>query len=86
MKQNLRAKFKEIEVVAIVELAAKAYQSTKHFNYFMNKIQKIDERVTKYLQDARYNKWARYHFDGLRYSIMTTNIAKSMNFIFKNPR
>ncbi|KAH9770671.1 SWIM-type domain-containing protein [Citrus sinensis] len=85
LKQNLRAKFKEIEVGAIVELAAKAYRP-QHFNYFMNEIQKVDERVVKYLQDAGYEKWAHSHFDGLRYSIMTTNIAESMNYVLKNPR
>ncbi|KAH9783654.1 SWIM-type domain-containing protein [Citrus sinensis] len=85
LKQNLRAKFKEIEVGAIVELAAKTYRP-QHFNYFMNEIQKVDERVVKYLQDAGYEKWARCHFDGLRYSIMTTNIAESMNSVLKNPR
>ena len=52
----------------------------------MNEIQKVDERVVKYLQDAGYEKWARSHFDGLRYSIMTTNIVESMNSVLKNPQ
>ena len=85
LKQNLRAKFKEIDVYAIVELAAKAYRP-QHFHYFMNEIEKVDERVVKYLQDAGYEKWARSHFDGLRYNIMTTNIIESMNSILKNTR
>ena len=52
----------------------------------MNEIQKVDERVAKYLQDVGYSKWARSHFDGLHYNIMTTNIAESMNSVLKNPR
>ena len=72
LKLNLRAKFKEIEVGEIVELAVKAYRP-QHFNYFMIEIEKVDERVAKCLQDRGYEKMACFYFDGLRYSIMTTN-------------
>lgn len=37
LKQNLRVKFKEIQVGAIVELVARFIDHNK-FNYFMNKI------------------------------------------------
>ncbi|KAH9658494.1 SWIM-type domain-containing protein [Citrus sinensis] len=88
LKQNLRAKFKEIEVGAIVELAAKAYRP-QHFNYFMNEIQKVDERVVKYLQDAgreeavnchtRLTKWAEKELltkseNSRTYKVVTLNM------------
>ena len=48
LKLNVRAKFKEIEVGAIVELAIKTYRP-QHFNYFMIEIKNVDEKVTKCL-------------------------------------
>ena len=44
LKQNLCAKFKEIELNAIVKLVAKAHRS-QQFNYFTNEIQKVNERL-----------------------------------------
>lgn len=54
LKQNLCAKFKEIELNAIVELIAKAYRS-QQFNYVTNKIQKVNERMQNIfmMQDMR---------------------------------
>ncbi|KAA0052274.1 Ulp1-like peptidase [Cucumis melo var. makuwa] len=40
----------------------------------------------KYLNDVGIAQWSRVHCPGRRYNMMTTNIAKSMNSILKEPR
>ncbi|XP_024042932.1 uncharacterized protein LOC112099718 [Citrus clementina] len=85
LKQNLRTHFKDVDVGGIFEAASKAYRLT-HFTYYMNEIYKVSEAVGKYLEEAGIDKWARSHFDGRRYNIMNTNIAKCMNGILKSDR
>ncbi|KAH9679403.1 SWIM-type domain-containing protein [Citrus sinensis] len=74
-----------VDVGGIFEAASKAYRLT-HFTYYMNEIYKFSEAVGKYLEEAGIDKWARSHFDGRRYNIMNTNIAKCMNGILKSNR
>ncbi|KAH9726740.1 SWIM-type domain-containing protein [Citrus sinensis] len=75
LKQNVNAHFKEVDVGALFELAAKAYRPIK-FTQYMNVIRSVSLNVHQYLTDAGYEKWARSHFEGRRYGIMTTNIAE----------
>ncbi|KAH9782068.1 ADP-ribosyl cyclase/cyclic ADP-ribose hydrolase [Citrus sinensis] len=75
----------DIDVGALFELAAKAYQPIK-FTQYMNDIRSVSLNVHQYLTDAGYEKCACSHFKGRRYGIMTTNIAErsdvlSLNFI-----
>lgn len=42
--------------------------------------------VAKYLEDVGFNYWARSHFEGRIYGILTTNIAESINALMKEPR
>ena len=66
-------------------LAAKAYV-VEHFDYYMQKIEKISMEAADYIRNCDPTKWARSHFPGKRYSIMTTNIAECMNAILKDGR
>ncbi|KAK3228853.1 hypothetical protein Dsin_000734 [Dipteronia sinensis] len=52
----------------------------------MTQIRGTDARVAQYLIEANPKKWARSHFDGRRYCIMTTNIAECLNGILKDAR
>ncbi|KAH9778230.1 SWIM-type domain-containing protein [Citrus sinensis] len=85
LKRNVNAHFKEVDVGALFELAAKAYRPIK-FTQYMNVIRSVSLNVHQYLTDAGYEKWARSHFEGRRYGIMTTNIAESMNSVLKEAR
>lgn len=42
--------------------------------------------VAKYLEDVGFNYWARSHFEGRIYGILTTNIAESINALMNEPR
>ncbi|CAN6700687.1 unnamed protein product [Malus baccata var. baccata] len=64
----------------------KAYLVSE-FNSVMTDIWAIkDGKVGKYLQEIGYHRWARAHFSGKRYNMMTTNIAESMNAKLKDAR
>ncbi|XP_004252170.2 uncharacterized protein [Solanum lycopersicum] len=57
---------------------AKAYRKDD-FEKFMAKLDKIDGRVKKYLQDAGYEKWSKSHATVNRGRMMTSNIAECIN-------
>jgi hypothetical protein len=83
--QNMKAKFKGVEVHDIFYKCSKAYRVVE-FNQIMRQIRGIDASVAQYLNEADPTKWARSHFDGRRYCIMTTNIAECLNGILKDAR
>jgi hypothetical protein len=66
-------------------LAAKSYLQTE-FDMYMNQLRAIDIRAFQYVIEAMPYKWARSHFPGNRYSIMTTNIAECMNAVLRDAR
>ena len=45
----------------------------------MRKLDKIDKNIRLYLLKIGYDKWTRVHFKNKKYSMLTSNIAKSMN-------
>ena len=45
----------------------------------MKKIKKVNDRVWEYLQNINPERWARAHFPGNRYFLMTSNSAESIN-------
>lgn len=59
--------------------AAQAY-TVAQWEIFMSLLDNEDPDIRPYLQnDVGYDKWARSHFPGRRYSMMTSNNAESMN-------
>ena len=52
----------------------------------MQLLERVSSQVVQYLKDANLEKWARSHFPGNRYNIMTTNIAESMNSVLLDAR
>ncbi|KAK2645742.1 hypothetical protein Ddye_020937 [Dipteronia dyeriana] len=79
----MKAKLKGVEVYDIFYKCSKAYQVVE-FNQIMAQIRGIDARAAQYLIEADPKKWARGHFNGRRYCIMTTNIAECLNDILKD--
>ena len=73
------------QIVALYWKAAKAYR-TQEFEHHFKMIENMNPAVAQYLTHIGVQKWARSHFPGLRYNIMTTNIAESFNALVKNAR
>ncbi|TXG64277.1 hypothetical protein EZV62_011271 [Acer yangbiense] len=85
LDQNMKAKFKGVEVNDIFYKCSKAYRIVE-FNQIMAQIRGTDTSVAQYLNEADPTKWARSHFDGRRDCIMTTNIAEYLNGILNDAR
>ncbi|XP_044492696.1 uncharacterized protein LOC123216324 [Mangifera indica] len=65
--------------------AAKAYRLTD-FQAAMNRIARVNPTTATYLTDIGYDRWARAHFGGWWYNIITTNIAESFNALTRTAR
>ncbi|XP_062089136.1 uncharacterized protein LOC133795694 [Humulus lupulus] len=65
--------------------AAKAYR-VQSFEHYMHEIDKIDTRIRLYLQKIGYCTWSRCHAPTRRYTMMTSNIAESINAALKAAR
>ncbi|XP_010533352.1 PREDICTED: uncharacterized protein LOC104809156 [Tarenaya hassleriana] len=83
--KNIRTRFKSRKIVDLVREAAMAY-TTSHFDRVFAQIHLADERVAKYLEDVDVKMWSRAYFKGLRYNILTSNIAESMNSVTRDVR
>ncbi|KAI9175032.1 hypothetical protein LWI28_026403 [Acer negundo] len=83
--QNMKAKFKGVEVHDIFYKCSKVYRVVE-FNQIMRQIRGINASVVQYLNEADPTKWVRSHFDRRRYCIITTNIAECLNGILKDAR
>ncbi|KAJ4717563.1 MuDR family transposase [Melia azedarach] len=81
--QNLKAKFKDVNVHELFFKAASLYRQSE-FNDFMAEIRKVDQRADQYLVEIGYENWARAHFDGRRYGIMSINTAECMSAILQD--
>ncbi|KAK0593323.1 hypothetical protein LWI29_034749 [Acer saccharum] len=85
LSQNIRAKFKNDKVQKFFFKAAKAYRVSE-FESYMQEVSKVKADAVAYAMEAYVEKWARAHFPGRRYSIMTTNIAECLNSVLRDAR
>lgn len=76
--KNILVKFKGKHLFPLVKKAARCFRLSD-FNEAFNEIEASDQNLHGYLQRAGVQMWARVHFPGERYNLMTTNIAESMN-------
>ncbi|KAG7542685.1 hypothetical protein ISN45_Aa07g026420 [Arabidopsis thaliana x Arabidopsis arenosa] len=76
--KNILVKFKGKHLFPLVKKAARCFR-LNDFNEAFNEIEASDQNLHGYLQRAGVQMWARVHFPGERYNLMTTNIAESMN-------
>jgi len=83
--KNILLKFKGKDLFPLVKKAARCYRLNDFDNAF-NKIEERDLLLHAYLQRAGVEMWARAHFSGDRYNLMTTNIAESMNRLLSKAR
>ena len=85
MKQNLKTKFKNVEVHKLFHDAAYTYRLSE-FNVIFRQLQMISPRAATYVIDADVERWAHSHSTKKRYNIMTTGIAESLNVVLKDAR
>ena len=81
---NMKAKFK-VRAEDFLYRAAKAY-TEMDYKEAMHVVQNTNKPVYDYLMEADPRKWSRCYFLSKRYSIMTTNIAESMNAVLRDAR
>ena len=79
---NLKVKFKSCarEIIPAFIAAARSY-TVDDFEYYMKQLDNIDVGIRPYLAEIGNEKWSRAFFNAGRYSIMTANIADSMNVV-----
>ncbi|KAH0655065.1 hypothetical protein KY285_029947 [Solanum tuberosum] len=81
--QHFKNVFGDKEQMCVVsdrnESILKSAYRKDDFEKLMAKVEKIDGRVKKYLQDAGYERWARSHAIVNRGRMMTSNIAECIN-------
>ena len=56
------------------------------FYKLMAKVDRVDQRVKDYLEDAGYTKWSKFHSTVKKDRMMTSNIANCMNSFFVEAR
>ncbi|KAL6290903.1 hypothetical protein ACE6H2_008413 [Prunus campanulata] len=83
VSQNLKNHFKHERAHSLYFRATKAYL-VHEFDRLMVQIFNVDSKVGDYLNVARHEKWARAHFNGKRYNLMTTNIAECLDLITRD--
>lgn len=69
----------------MVAKAARSYRLEDFYKTF-NEIKEMDAGCAKYLLDIGFEHWARSHFPGDRYDIMTSNLAESWNAVLNEAR
>ncbi|XP_050214804.1 uncharacterized protein LOC126665909 [Mercurialis annua] len=75
---NVKSRFKRDQksIKDMFKAAARAY-TKEEFNTHMTELSNINPRVTAYLKEAGFERWAVSHSVNKRYNIMTSNIAES---------
>lgn len=82
---NLKTKYRGQGIVGLFRCAAEAY-SVEDCNMFMVEIGNKSYPAWEYLTKMGMEHWARSHFPGRRYNLMTSNNVESLNSLFKKDR
>ena len=86
IKQNLKARFKHEGLLDLFTATAEAYTNfefEKNFDMMKSRYPGVVDYLQKHLDVGR---WARSHFVGARYNIMTTNGSESINGVLNKAR
>ncbi|XP_023644470.1 uncharacterized protein LOC111832395 [Capsella rubella] len=83
--KNILVKFKGKHLFPLVKKAARCFRMAD-FTEAFNEIEALHPELHGYLQRSGVQMWARVHFPGERYNLMTSNIAESMNKALSNSR
>lgn len=85
LKRNIRSNFRARHLEYLVGKAARTFRLQEFYTTF-NEIKTMDAGCAKYLVDIGVEHWARSHFPGKRYNIMTSNLAESWNSVLREAR
>ncbi|KFK39585.1 hypothetical protein AALP_AA3G263500 [Arabis alpina] len=85
LARNIAARFKGKRLPSLMVLAARKYGIEEFYKVFAE-IEAVDGDCTEYLKSLGFAHWKLSHFIGMRYNVMTTNIAESLNNILKEGR
>lgn len=77
--------YKNKHLSYLVGKAARAFQLGEFYNAF-NEIKIINASCAEYLMSMGFEHWARAHFSGNRYNIMTSNVAETWNSVLREAR
>ncbi|XP_062082315.1 uncharacterized protein LOC133788743 isoform X2 [Humulus lupulus] len=87
LSQNIKARVRVKGVIKLFEEIANAYKNSD-FNKLYDELKNRYPVAVKYLEESNLtlSKWARSHFTGCLYNIMTMNGAESINAELREPR
>ncbi|XP_024016359.1 uncharacterized protein LOC112089836 [Eutrema salsugineum] len=85
LQRNIQAIFKKRPLNYMVSKAARAFLQSDFYDHF-EEIHETDEGCASYLTAIGYEHWARSHFPGVCYNIMTSNVAESLNNVLLGAR
>ncbi|KFK43844.1 hypothetical protein AALP_AA1G181300 [Arabis alpina] len=85
LARNIAARFKGKRLPSLMVLAARKYGIEEFYKVFAE-IEAVDGDCAEYLKRLGFAHWTRSQFIGMRYNVMTTNIAESLNNILKEGR
>ncbi|XP_022899420.1 uncharacterized protein LOC111412735 [Olea europaea var. sylvestris] len=85
LQKNLKTNFPRCDVATLFRAASETYTVTESESYMAVLCSK-KEGIKEYLLEEDFQCWARAHFIGIRYNIMTTNNAESINGLLKSAR
>ncbi|XP_022883461.1 uncharacterized protein LOC111400275 [Olea europaea var. sylvestris] len=82
--QNLKSYFGKSgqNITQAFNSTVRAYTLAK-FEYNMRQLDSINPKITAYLVEVNPEKWSRFHMPANRYSIMISNIVKSVTAVTK---
>ena len=83
--QNFKRRYGRSELFDLFKLTAKAY-TLEEFNDKFANLSLASPKIAKYVSDIGFHNWARAHFTGNRYNILTTNNSECLNGIWKTQR
>ncbi|XP_048596358.1 uncharacterized protein LOC106422330 [Brassica napus] len=81
----IRTYFKDKHLGYLVGKAARAYRLSEFYLTF-NEIKRVNQSCADYLVGIGLEHWARSHFQGNRYNIMTSNVAETWNSVLRDAR
>ncbi|XP_022889306.1 uncharacterized protein LOC111404780 [Olea europaea var. sylvestris] len=86
LQLNIKSNYHKANILPLFMATAKEYSSI-NFEKSMATLYRKISAVGQYLEKkVGHEFWSRAHFKGIRYNIMTTNNAESLNSLFKNAR
>ncbi|KAL0873373.1 hypothetical protein Bca101_023078 [Brassica carinata] len=85
LKRNVRTYYKDKNLGFLVAKAGRAYRLADFYKVF-NEIKHVNPSCADYLIGIGFEHWARSHFPGRRYNIMTSNVAESWNAVLREAR